>query len=211
MRKPWRRAAILSLAASAVISLAAACAEPAEPKAATVRESAPGARDPRWAVPLSEPGLPNLHRIDAGLYRGAQPDEEGFSRLRAMGVRTVVNLRSMHSDRDEIRAAGLPEDAFRYVSIPMAAWAVEDEHVIAFLKVANDPASRPVFFHCQHGADRTGTMAAAYRVAVEGWSREDASREMTEGGYGFHGVWVNLLEYMNALDVERLRAAAGIE
>ena len=41
-----------------------------------------------------------------------------------------------------------------------------------------DPAKRPVFVHCKHGADRTGTMVAFYRILFEGWSKDEAIREM---------------------------------
>ena len=34
-------------------------------------------RPANWAVKLDRPGLPNLFKIDAGLYRGAQPDGRG--------------------------------------------------------------------------------------------------------------------------------------
>ena len=40
--------------------------------------------------------------------------------------------------------------------------------VVRFLKIVTDPESGSVLVHCLHGADRTGTMCALYRVAVEG-------------------------------------------
>ena len=43
--------------------------------------------------------------------------------------------------------------------------------------------------HCQQGADRTGTMMAFYRIAVQGWPKDDAIAEMKNGGYGFHSIW----------------------
>jgi protein tyrosine/serine phosphatase len=64
--------------------------------------------------------------------------------------------------------------------------------------------------HCQHGADRTGMMTAIYRIAMEGWSKDDAITEMTEGGYGFHAIWKDLVEYVRELDVERLKREAGV-
>jgi len=64
--------------------------------------------------------------------------------------------------------------------------------------------------HCQHGADRTGMMTAIYRIAVEGWSKEDAIKEMTEGGFGFHAIWKDLPVYVRTLDVERIAAEAGV-
>ncbi len=92
------------------------------------------------ARPVTGSGLPNAYRVRGTLLRGAQPDREGFLRLAAMGVRTVVNLRSFHSDRDKIAGTGLD-----YVEIPMTAWSPKDEDVLRFLQVATDPARLPVF------------------------------------------------------------------
>jgi protein-tyrosine phosphatase len=41
-----------------------------------------------------------------------------------------------------------------------------------------------VFVHCRYGDDRTGMMIAAYRMAVEGWTPEEARQEMEK--FGFH-------------------------
>lgn len=157
-------------------------------------------QDPRWAAPLSEPGLPNLHRVAPALYRSAQPEEAGFRAAQALGVKTVVNLRSLHSDRDLLAGTTLG-----YEHLPMVAWEADEDALVAFLRIATDPAKQPVLVHCQHGADRTGTAIALYRMVVEGWSRTDAIREMTEGGFGFHPEWHNLIEFLEQVDVERLR------
>ena len=68
----------------------------------------------------------------------------------------------------------------------------------------------PVFVHCQHGSARTGTMCAIYRVAVGGWTKEEAIWEMTEGGFGFHPEWKNLVRYVRHLDIERIRKLGGL-
>ena len=73
------------------------------------------------------------------------------------------------------------------------------------------PARVPVLVHCQHGADRTGSMIAVYRVIVQGWSKDDAIREMKEGGYGFHRIWGNLPEWIENLDIDGVRREVGIE
>lgn len=211
MSKTYRAIMFAAVFGLGLSTMGGSCEEEREGVDAPVVETTTAARDGRWAVPVEKPGLPNLHRMNDGLFRGAQPEPAGFRELKKMGVKTVVNLRSMHSDLDEMREAGIEEGDFNYVAIPLFAWNARDEHVIRFLKVVTDPANQPVFFHCQHGADRTGTMAAAYRVVVEGWSREDALREMTDGGYNFHGVWVNLLDYMKSLDVEKIEKGAGLK
>jgi protein tyrosine/serine phosphatase len=158
-----------------------------------------------WATAIERPGLPNLHRVSADLYRGAQPTAEGMQELKKLGVRTVVNLRALHSDRDEIGDTGLAHE-----EISFKAWHPEDEDVVRFLRIVTDRSSTPVFVHCQYGSDRTGTMCAVYRIVVQGWSKEEALAEMTQGGFGFHEGWQNLADYINGLDVSRLRREAGI-
>jgi len=158
-----------------------------------------------WAAPLTRGGLPNLHKVSATLYRGAQPTAEGMRELKKMGVKTVVNLRSFHSDRDEIGQTPLA-----YEHITMKAWHAEDKEIVRFLRIVTDESRTPVFVHCQHGADRTGTMCAIYRIAVEGWTKGEAIREMTEGGYGFHEGWQNLIEYIRKLDIQDTKRRAGL-
>ncbi len=162
-------------------------------------------RPSHWAVPMRMEGLPNLHKVSNMLYRSAQPSAEGMKNLKAMRIETVVNLRSFHSDRDEIGGAGLA-----YEHIYMKAWHAEEEDVVKFLQIVKNPKSGPVLVHCQHGADRTGTMCAVYRVAVQGWSKEEALREMVQGGFGFHGIWKNLIQWIDGLDIERIKKRAGI-
>jgi len=126
--------------------------------------------------------------------------------LKKLGIETIVNLRSFHSDRDEISNTGLA-----YEHIYMKAWHPEEEDVIRFLQIVTNPKRTPVLVHCQHGADRTGLMVAIYRIVVQGWSKEDAAREMTEGGFGFHEVWINLIPWLDALDIDRIRKGAGLQ
>ena len=38
-------------------------------------------RPATWAVKMERAGLPNLHRVDANLYRSAQPTAEGMTNL----------------------------------------------------------------------------------------------------------------------------------
>jgi len=64
-------------------------------------------RPVHWAKPIQMKGAPNLHKVSDTLYRSAQPSAEGISNLKAMGIETIVNLRSFHSDRDEIGSSGI--------------------------------------------------------------------------------------------------------
>lgn len=163
------------------------------------------ARPERWAQPVEQTGLPNLHRIGPGVYRGAQPEAVGLAALKAMGIKTIVTLRVDQPLDDAIRYEG-----FDYEHITTLPFLPSESAVVRFLRIVSDPARQPVFVHCQRGADRTGLMCAAYRVVVQGWSREAAVEEMVLGGYGFSPIWVILPAYVSTFPVESVREAAEV-
>lgn len=175
----------------AATALAVGAAEPAVSTA--TRPSA-------WAAPVAAAGAPNLHRVTPLLYRSAQPTQAGFKSLEALGVRTVIDLRAYHSDRREAKGTGL-----RLVDLDIKTWKVAERDVVEVLRRLRRPEDGPFLVHCQHGADRTGVMMAMYRMVEQGWSREEALREMREGGYGFHPVWKNIVRLVEKADVEALR------
>ena len=156
-----------------------------------------------WAPPVEKPGLPNLHRVTPSYWRGAQPTMSGMHELERMGIKTVVSLRAFSTDEPLLRGTKL-----KYERISFKAWHPEAEDVVRFLRIVTDPKNQPVFVHCEHGADRTGMMTAIYRIAVQGWTKEQAIDEMQHGGFGFHSVWTNLIRWVRDADVEGLKRAA---
>jgi len=157
-----------------------------------------------WAKPIELPGLPNLHKVSDDLYRGAQPTAEGVQQLKKLGVRTIVNVRLFDFDRDKIKGTGLAYQHIRFMT-----WYPQDKKVIRFLKIVTDPNNTPVFLHCQRGADRTGAMCAIYRVAVQGWPKAEAIDEMVNGGFAFNRGWMNLIEYIDELNIEDIKRRVG--
>jgi protein tyrosine/serine phosphatase len=155
---------------------------------------------------IVNPHLSNFHKISDNLYRGAQPSQEGMKELERLGIRTVINLREWHSDRKILKGTSL-----RYKRIKMDAMAPSDKQAIRFLQIVSRRENGPFFVHCQHGADRTGTMCALYRTAFQGWTKSEAIDEMTQGEFGFHKLWKNtLLPYLRQVDVEALKEKAGL-
>ena len=150
------------------------------------------------ASPKDLPGLKNFAQVSPGLYRSAQPTRKGFKRAKKLGIKTVVSLRTFHSDRDELEGLGL-----NYARISFKPWHAEDEDVVKFLQIATNPDYQPVLVHCKHGADRTGTMVALYRVYEQGWPKKVALKELPR--FGFHKVWANLKRYFRKVNIESLR------
>ncbi len=163
-----------------------------------------GPRPTRWAEPVINAAVPNLHRVSQILYRSAQPDAAGMQAIEALGIVTVINLRAFHNDADELAGTALLSE-----ELSVKTWHIEDEDVIRVLRTINDPSRQPVLIHCQHGADRTGVMCAMYRIVIQGWTKDDAIREMTDGGFGFWPHWTNIVRYVREADIERLKASVS--
>ena len=49
--------------------------------------------------------------------------------------------------------------------------------VSKLLALLEDQSAGPVFVHCRRGADRTGTILAAYRIEHDHWSNQQALNE----------------------------------
>jgi protein tyrosine/serine phosphatase len=157
-------------------------------------------RPSQWAVPITLLGVRNLHRINDNLYRSEQPSKQGVINLRKMGIKTIINLRAFHSDRDNLNGTSLLNE-----ELSVKTWHIEDEDIIKVLKIIRKKENGPFLIHCQHGADRTGLVSAMYRMIEQGWSKDEAIKEMVEGGYGFHAVWANIINYIKNVDVERIK------
>jgi protein tyrosine/serine phosphatase len=127
--------------------------------------------------------IDNFGRVDPHLYRGGQPEGHDFADLKALGVRTIVNLTS--DDADPQEKAMAESAGVTYVQIPMTTHTVPTPAQLAqFLGIVNDPARGPVFVHCVGGRHRTGVMTAAYRMTHDGWTGEQAFKEMKQYKFG---------------------------
>jgi tyrosine-protein phosphatase SIW14 len=125
------------------------------------------------------------------LYRGGQPNAKGFATLQKMGIAIVVNLRDepaeTNREKPQVESLGM-----KYVGIP---WNGEGQptnaQLVQFLDLLHANPQTKIFVHCLRGADRTGVMIAAYRIALEHTSVPLAVSEM----YQFH-YWKFLLPHL---------------
>jgi uncharacterized protein (TIGR01244 family) len=132
------------------------------------------------------PGIPNFQKVNDQVYRGGQPEPEGFANLAALGIKTVVDLRwtGEHSQADEQRI--VESTGMRYVSVPMKGMATPDASSVAAVLALLENSAGPVFVHCQRGADRTGAVIACYRIQHDGWGAKSALEEAGSFGMSWY-------------------------
>jgi tyrosine-protein phosphatase SIW14 len=159
----------------------------------------PRLRPAEWGIPVINGKIENWYRIDDKVYRSAQPDSGGMKDAERFGIRNVLNLRNYHSDADEVKGTGL-----KIFRVKMEAGDIEDDQIIAALRIIKY-VEGPILVHCWHGSDRTGAVIAMYRIVFLRWDKENAIDEMVNGGYGFHGVYDNIVTYIQRCDAEKIR------
>ncbi|MNX96991.1 hypothetical protein D3C86_1293370 [compost metagenome] len=114
--------------------------------------------------------------------------------LAAMGCKTIVNF---ENDKKVVaqEKAWAEARGIKFVSIPLSIITPPKiENINKFLTLANDPAARPLYFHCMQGRDRTGTAAFAYRISHDRWSYDKAYEEMK--AYKFHTYLLGLRGFL---------------
>lgn len=126
-------------------------------------------------VAVEEPAaaelLPDGRRLDGGLLVGGQPSLEQLERLRDLGYRTVVNLRTEAEggpSPEEVEALGLV-----YLRLPVDGARDVGEEKARTLDVVLGQVEGPVVLHCGSG-NRVGALLALRALHVDGASPEEA-------------------------------------
>lgn len=133
-------------------------------------------------------GVPNFHQVNAGIFRGGQPEKGTLPRLKQIGIKTIINLRD-DDERARDEAVEAQAEGLRYFNIPFARFdRPSDKEIDDVMKVINSPDNQPIFIHCKRGADRTGTVIAIFRIEHDGWTSEQAKAEANRYGLGFWQV-----------------------
>lgn len=120
-----------------------------------------------WALWLHVSG--NLHMVEPGVYRSAQPDAADIAaRGRDLHLKTILNLRGAHPgtgwyDAESKAAAGV---GARLINIALSANREPDAAALAVLIETLRTAEKPLLIHCYSGSDRAGLASALYELIV---------------------------------------------
>jgi protein tyrosine/serine phosphatase len=151
-------------------------------------------------------GILNFGKIDDHLYRGAQPDTDGIAHLKQMGVAMIINLRESKELWSREASAAL-SNSILYTNIPLEGLGKPTPQDISRILSLIDSAPGPVFIHCEHGCDRTGTVVACYRIHHDGWDVNAALQEADH--YGMSSFERGMRAYVSDFARESTRPAGG--
>jgi tyrosine-protein phosphatase SIW14 len=162
-------------------------------------------RPDKWAQPVPSKALPNLFKVDDTVYRSGQPAPDGYEEARAMGIKSVVNLRHDLYEDLQVKSAGLVS-----IEVRIVVENFTEADVVKALK-AIQRAPKPVLVHCKAGTFRTGVIMAMYRIVFQGWTKKEAEAELVKGGFGFD-KWrhPNILAFIRKADVAGIKSQLGL-
>jgi tyrosine-protein phosphatase SIW14 len=176
------------------------CAVPFPQSAPTVPAPAP-----HFAQRVSLPGISNAGKVSDHLFRGAQPNIAHLSELKNAGITTIVDLRGEFRGKRDRERQQAESFGMQFVFIPVSGFSPPtSEQLAKFFSVLRQSPQPTVFVHCAFGDDRTGVFVAAYRIAFEHWTADQALAEML--AFGFKRFWhPAMVAYIRALP-ERLQS-----
>jgi len=129
--------------------------------------------------------IKNFGQMDDRFFRGAQPKENEYKELAALGIRTVIDLQNEPTsyEKQDVEALGM-----KYVNIPMSDKDYpETAKIDQFLRLVDDPSTGKFYVHCAGGRHRTGVMGAVYRFNHYNWNYDQVYAEMKK--YDFYTRW----------------------
>ncbi len=125
----------------------------------------------------------NFHEITPGeAYRSAQPDKDRLEYyIKEYGIKSVLNLRGRNADKtwylDEIETCS--RLGAEHYDVGLSAYHEPDQKQVRQLLEVFRSAKRPILIHCRGGADRSGLVAAMWKVIVDKDTKISAEKQLT--------------------------------
>jgi hypothetical protein len=120
-------------------------------------------------------GIPNLAQVEIGVWRGGQPNAEGWQYLATLGVKRDIKLNPVSEGSDNLAVSNGMQVVYLPISTLEQTIGKPNSNKLYSAVMA---ITSGTYIHCKHGQDRTGLIVGAYRVRVEHWTKKTAYEEM---------------------------------
>lgn len=121
----------------------------------------------------------NFWPVAPGVYRSNQPTHERFVKLKAMGIRSVLNLRGAAGAAHYL----VEEESCRQLGLTLvnctlhARFAAPREDILSVIRAFRE-IEKPFVMHCKSGADRAGFASVLYLHVIEGQPLAEARKQL---------------------------------
>ena len=137
----------------------------------------------------------NVFKVNDKLYRGSRPEFGGdFVKLKEMGITQILNLERGYfelfhgkSNYETMQTLTWEMNPIRIELGDIIPPTLEEILTCVLLIKAHQDITGSTFVHCAKGVDRTGEIIGAYRIIVDGWTIDDAIKEMIK--MGMHKIY----------------------
>jgi uncharacterized protein (TIGR01244 family) len=122
----------------------------------------------------------NRHRLSDRAWRAAQPLPYQLGRIKALGVRTVINLRGnaeMPTARHE--RAACEKLGLAYVDFRLRSRDAPSKAELHGMRKIFETVEHPILLHCKSGADRAGLASVLYLHLVDHVPMAEAKRQLS--------------------------------
>ncbi len=139
-------------------------------------------------VTLFAQGCRNLHHVETGWWRSAQPSPSWlYDFLKQEGIEVILNLRGNHPGRKdydlELATANIFGTEVIGIDVSSRRQPSRDE-LLSILEFIEKHGDHKVLVHCRGGADRSALVIFLYLVERRGWSKQDARAKALSWFYG---------------------------
>jgi len=133
------------------------------------------------ALYINEQG--NFHPITEGeAYRSGQLDMDEFEYyIKKHNIRSIVNLRGENPSKTWYKEEIMFCDAnnIKHYDLSLSSSKGPNREDVRKLMEIFNNAPRPVLIHCLAGADRSGLVAAMWKVIVDKEPKEEAEKQLS--------------------------------
>lgn len=150
----------------------------------------------------------NMMQIAPGVWRSNQPTEARFERIKAAGIKTILNLRGVSTnpyflfEQEQCAEAGIT-----LLGMPFKASRAPAAERILELIGHFRTMEKPFLIHCKSGADRAGLASAIYLMVIEGRPVAEAKAMLSSRFSHFRLFKTGVLDLI--LDLYEARVARG--